>query len=90
MRPRDSCALYGFNMTNVRVKINDAGLRKLYQEVAAKIDEADRSFRETHTGYPVEVIAADAPNAFPWLELSDWTQYATAVANNAEYVFELR
>ena len=77
-------------MANSKVKINDAGVRRLYADIAAKIEQADKSFRETHTGYPVDVIVADAPNAFPWLKGVNWNDYAMAVSNGTPFEFKLR
>jgi len=49
----------------VRVEVNDRELRKLLEQIAGQIEEADQHFRQTHTGLPVDVVRADAPDALP-------------------------
>lgn len=71
--------------------MNDAGLRRVFEEVAAKLEAADESFRVTHTGLSFEVVIADAPDALP-VELNEagLTEYAQAVSAGEPFRFELR
>lgn len=70
--------------------MNDEGIRKMLEEIAAKLEAADQHFRQTHEGYPFEVVRNDAPDALP-IELNDegWDAYATAVASGQPFRFEL-
>lgn len=79
-------------MTKVTVKINDDGIRRLYEEVAAKIETADRAFRASHEGFPIDVVEADARTAIPGVQLDADTlhKYATAVSDGEPFRFQLR
>lgn len=76
----------------VKVKVNERELRKLVQGIGRQLDEADRSFRETHTGLPVHVVRADVADAlpkgitFPPEALDD---YAAAVSAGKPFEFRL-
>ena len=63
--PRTLCSvgtcLYFHFMTKVQVKMNDDGMRKLFEEIAANLDAADQRFRQTHEGYPFDVVRKDEP-----------------------------
>ena len=85
-------ATYGAGMAKVTVKVNDDGIRRLYEEIATKIDAADRAFRNSHEGFPLEVVEADARTAIPGVELDNDTlhRYAVAVTEGAPFQFELR
>jgi len=77
----------------VRVEVNDRELRKLIEQIARQIEEADQHFRQTHTGLPVDVVRADAPDALPSnIELTDeqLDEYAAAVAGDEPFEFHLR
>lgn len=76
-----------------RVRVNDRAIRKMLERIATQLEEADRSFRETHTGLPVDVVRADAPDALPAnLQLSPEAldDYAAAVSADKPFEFQLR
>lgn len=76
-----------------RVRVNDRELRKLLQGIARQFEEADRSFRETHTGLPVHVVRADVADALPkgiTLSAEDLDKYAAAVASDEPFELHLR
>ena len=79
-------------MAKVTVKLNDDGIRRLYEDIAARIEAADRAFRASHGGFPIEVVESDARTAILGVELDDDTlhDYAVAVSNGAPFQFELR
>lgn len=79
-------------MAKVTVKMNEDGIRRLYKEIAAKIEAADRAFRSSHEGFPIEVVEADARTAIPGVELDADTlhNYAVAVSEGAPFQFKLR
>jgi len=77
----------------VRVKVNDREFRKLLEQIARQLEEADRKFRSTHTGLPVDVVRADASDAMPAnITLTDGQldDYAAAVAADEPFQFQLR
>lgn len=68
-------------------------MRKLLEEIAAKLEAADQKFRQTHTGLPYDVVRADAAHAFPdGVELTeeDLNKHAAAVAEGETFDFRLR
>jgi len=70
--------------------MNDAGVKRLYDEIAAKLETADREFRGTHEGYPVSVVEADAASALPIsLEADALHRYASAVSAGEPFQFKL-
>lgn len=74
-------------------QFNERGMRKLFEEIAAKFEAADQKFRRTHTGLPYEVVRADAAQALPdGVELADddLDKYAAAVAAGEPFEFRLR
>jgi hypothetical protein len=78
--------------SSVRVEVNDRALRKLIEQIARQIEEADQHFRQTHTGLPVDVVRADAPDALPsniQLTDEDLDKYAAAVAGDEPFEFHL-
>lgn len=79
-------------MAKVTVKMNDAGIRRLFEGIAAKIEAADTKFRATHESYPLDVVEADARSAFPGVELDADTRrrYAIAVSKAEPFQFKLR
>jgi adenosine/AMP kinase len=79
-------------MAKVRVKMNDDGIRRLYEEIAANIGAADRAFRASHEGFPIEVVEADARRAIPGVEMDADTlhNYAAAVSEGVPFQFKLR
>lgn len=75
---------------SMRVKINSKGVRELYKEIAVKIEAADRAFRETHTGYPEDVVLADIDDALPiTLDGDGKAAYARAVSKGEPFQFRL-
>lgn len=40
-------------------------MRKLLEEIPAKLEAADQKFRQTHVGLPYDVVRADAAHASP-------------------------
>lgn len=79
-------------MAKVTVKLNDKELARLYSQAAVNIEAADRAFRATHEGYPLEVVEADARLAIPGVELDPDTlhRYAVAVSKGEPFLFKLR
>lgn len=78
--------------SSVRVEVNDRALRKILEQIARQIEEADQHFRQTHTGLPVDVVRADAPDALPsniQLTDEDLDKYAAAVAGAEPFEFHL-
>ncbi|ROS71868.1 hypothetical protein EDF24_3726 [Curtobacterium sp. PhB130] len=72
--------------------MNERELRKLMQGIARQLEDAGRSFQETHTGLPVHVVRADVADALPKdIELSAETldEYAAAVAGDEPFEFHL-
>lgn len=72
--------------------MNERELRKLMEGIARQLEDADRSFRETHTGLPVHVVRADVTDALPkGIELSAEAldDYAAAVAGDGPFEFHL-
>jgi hypothetical protein len=77
----------------VRVEVNKREWQKLLEQVARQLEEADQHFRQTHTGLPVDVIRADAPDALPTniqLTAEQLNDYAAAVADDRPFEFHLR
>lgn len=73
-------------------QMNERELRKLMEGIARQLEDADRSFRETHTGLPVHVVRADVADALPkGIELSAEAldDYAAAVAGDEPFEFHL-
>ena len=79
-------------MAKMRVKMNDAGIRHLFEGIAAKIEAAGSKFRATHEGYPIDVVESDALSAFPGIDLDADTlhNYAVAVSKAEPFQFKLR
>jgi len=78
-------------MRNIRVNINQRGIQELFDGIATKLEEADKSFRATHTGLPVDVVAADAADALPVsLNEEGLAAYAQAVSAGEPFQFTLR
>ena len=79
-------------MTKIRVKVNQRGIQTLFARISSDLHGADRHFRETHGGYPLDVVRRDAPRALPGINLGDdgWDAYAAAVAGGDPFEFELR
>ncbi len=74
-----------------RVKVNERELRKLMQGIARQLNDADRSFRETHTGLPVHVVRADVTGALPkGMQFSPEALDDYAAAVSADEPFEFR
>lgn len=73
------------------MKFDENGMRKLMAEVAENIRAQDEAFRDTHAGYPVEVIIADFATHGPSVELPDATlrAYAEAVSTGAPFEWVL-
>lgn len=74
-------------------KFDDRAFRKLLQRMEDNIAEADRQFRETHTGLPIHVVQADAADALPdGLTLPEdiLDAYAEAVARDEPFEFHLQ
>jgi hypothetical protein len=74
-------------------KFNESGYRELLQQIADNLNAADQKFRSTHTGLPVDVVRADAPDALPagiTLGASDLDAYAAAVAAGELFEFRLK
>lgn len=73
-------------------QFNERELRKLVQGIARQLEDADRSFRETHTGLPVHVVRADVADALPkgiTLSAEDLDKFAAAVAGDEPFEFHL-
>lgn len=74
-----------------RVQVNQRELRKLMEQIALQLEDADRSFRETHTGLPVHVVRADVGDALPsGIQLSPEALDDYAAAVSADQPFEFR
>jgi hypothetical protein len=75
----------------MRIEFNEGGMRRVYEEAAAKIAAQDEAFRATHTGYPVEVIMSDFAELGPSLELPEETlrAYAEAVSSGEPFKWVL-
>ena len=74
-------------------KFDDRAFRKLLQRMENDIAEADRQFRETHTGLPIHVVRADAAEALPdglTLPGDMLDAYAEAVAFDEPFEFHLQ
>ncbi|MFC5931939.1 hypothetical protein D6T64_01445 [Cryobacterium melibiosiphilum] len=79
-------------MAKATVKMNDAGIRRLFEGIAANLEAADCKFRATHEGYPIDVVEADARSAFPGMDLDAdiLHNYAVAVSKAEPFQFKLR
>ena len=80
-------------MSKPRVKVDERAWRKILEQVARQLEEADQRFRQTHTGLPVGVVRADAPDAMPTniqLTAEQLDEYAAAVAGDKPFSFHLR
>lgn len=72
----------------MKMRWNDKELTKMYARIARKYEEADASFRETHTGLPVGVVLADMPELLT--AISDHEGYAEAVSQNKPFDIIIR
>ena len=87
-----SATIKRYSPAKVTVKMNDAGIRRLFEGIAAKIEAADCKFRPTHAGYPIDVVEADSHSAFPGIDLDAdiLHNYAVAVSKAEPFQFKLR
>jgi hypothetical protein len=74
------------------IRINEGEYRKLLKSIADSLRAADRHFRATHSGLPLNVVRADARGALPTgitLSKEDLEAYAQAVAAGEPFEFRL-
>ena len=76
------------------LEINDDGLRLIYDEIAAKIQQVDEALRATPLrDHPVDDIKKQAKAALAniGLELPDekLTEYAQSISDGEDYGFQL-
>lgn len=76
-------------MARSGVQFNEAAIRALRREVAAKIERADGEFREIWSGKPVDQIEPQVASAFArigvQLQPGQIRDYARAVADAAPF-----
>lgn len=72
--------------------MTNRGMRDLMQRVKVELDAADKQFRASHTGMPVDVVIEDFAEFGPNLDLPDETlrAYAEAVSSGQPFEWELR
>lgn len=80
-------------VTVTKIKIDEGEYRKLLESIADTLSAADQHFRATHSGLPLDVVRADAPDALPagiTLGENDIEAYAQAVAAGEPFEFRLQ
>jgi hypothetical protein len=73
-------------------KFNEGEYRKRLESIADTLSSADQHFRATHSGLPLDVVRADAPDALPsgiTLNDNEIEAYAQAVAAGEPFEFRL-
>jgi hypothetical protein len=80
--------------SGIRVEINNAGMREMYRQIAAKIEAKDRELRAVHTGQPVEHVKPAAQAALAAIGLNmhgdQLTAYAQSISDNKDFRFVLQ
>lgn len=71
----------------MKIEFDQRAHKKLLAEVTESIEAADKQFRETHAGLPVDVIIADFATHGPKVDLPDakLEEYAEAVSSGAPF-----
>jgi hypothetical protein len=77
-----------------KVRINQAGVRDLYQQIADRIEGADQQFRSLWTGKPVAEIEPNVASTFGeigvTLPADTVRSYAEAVSAGEDFVWKLK
>lgn len=79
-------------MPTPKPKANDDGIRKMFEEVARKIEAVDKQLRGEYAGRPWQEIQEPAARAFAAAGVNfagDLSDYAKSVEQNKEFKFEL-
>ena len=75
------------------VEINEDALKKVYNDIGAKILEVDRKFRDEHAGEDAEPLQPQAREAFAGIGYSmpdsDAATYCRSVADGTPFEFTL-
>jgi len=71
--------------------MNSRGMQAVLRQMQANIEAADRQFRATHQGLPIDVIVADFAEFGPDVELTQEAlhSYAEAVSSGEPFEWHL-
>lgn len=70
--------------------MNDRAIESVLRQIQLRIAAADKQFRETHEGLPVDVIVADFTEFGPGVELTEGALHSYAEAVSSGEPFEWR
>lgn len=80
-------SLVSRTVQDMKIEFDARAYKKLLAEVAESIEAADKQFRETHAGLPIDVIVADFATHGPKVHLPEakLQEYAEAVSTGEPF-----